>query len=68
MLFAVFLRKSHIWENFCSLDREMFSANQIAGYFNQQCLQNKSSKLPDFLHVDGNSHKLKVDPNIIGWV
>ena len=40
---------------------KMFSANQIAGYFNQPYLQNKSIKYPDFLHVDTNSQKLKVD-------
>ena len=45
----------------------MFSANQIAGLFNQSYLQNKSMKQPDFLHVDTNSHKLKVDQKIFGW-
>ena len=39
----------------------MFLANQIAGFFNQPYLQNKSMKWPDFLHVDTNLHKLKVD-------
>ena len=24
-------------------------------------------KWPDFLHVDANSHKLKVDQKIFGW-
>ena len=41
----------------------MFSANQIAGFFNQSYLQNKWMKQPDFLHVDTNSNKLKVDQN-----
>ena len=45
---------------------KMFSANQIAGFFNQPYLQNKSMKEPDFLHVDTNSHKLKVDQKF--WV
>ena len=45
----------------------MFSANQIAGFFNQPYLQNKSMKQPDFLYVDTNSHKLKVDQKIFGW-
>ena len=44
----------------------MFSANQIAGFFNQPYLQNKSMKQPDVLHVDTNSHKLKVDKKIEG--
>ena len=44
----------------------MFSANQIAGFFNQRYLQNKSIKLPDFLHVDTNSHKLKLIKKILG--
>ena len=39
----------------------MFPASQIAGFFNQLYLQNKSMKQPDFLHVDTSSHKLKVD-------
>ena len=45
----------------------MFSANQIAGFFNEPYLQNKSMKWPDFLHVDANSHKLKVDQKIFGF-
>ena len=45
----------------------MFSANQNAGFFNQPYLQNKSMKQPDFLHVDTNSHKLKVDQKVLGW-
>ena len=44
----------------------MFSANQIAGFFNQPYLQNKSMKYPDFLHGDTNSHKLKVGQNFFG--
>ena len=44
----------------------MFSANKILGFFNQPYLQNKSIKLPDFLHVDTSLHKLKVDQNIFG--
>ena len=39
----------------------MFLANQIAGFFNQPYLQKRSMKWPDFLHVDTNLHKLKVD-------
>ena len=46
---------------------KMFSANQIAGFFNQPYLQNKSMTLPNFLHVDTNSHKLKVDQKNLGW-
>ena len=44
----------------------MLSANQIAGYLNQPFLQNESMKLPNFLHVDTNSQKLKVDRKIFG--
>ena len=36
----------------------MFSANQIAGFFNQPYLQNKSIKWPEFLQVD---------QKIFGW-
>ena len=46
---------------------KMFSANQIAEFFNQPYLQNKSMKQPGFLHVDTNSHKLKVDQKNLGW-
>ena len=47
----------------------MFSANQIAGFFNKPYLQNKSVKYPVFsLHVDTYSHKLTVDPKFFGWV
>ena len=46
---------------------KMISANQIAGFFNQPYLHNKSMKWPNFLHVDKNSHKLKVDQKIWGW-
>ena len=45
----------------------MLSANQIAGFFNQPYLQNKSINVPDFLHVDTNLNKLKVDQKIFGW-
>ena len=44
----------------------MFSANQIAGFFNQPYLQNKSVKQPHFLHVSANLYKLKVDQKISG--
>ena len=40
---------------------KMFSANQTAQFFNQSYLQKKSMKWPDFLHVNTNSLKLKVD-------
>ena len=46
---------------------KMFSANQVAGFFVQPYLQNKSMKWLVFLHVDTNSHKLKVDQEIFGW-
>ena len=46
---------------------KMFSANQIARFFNQPYLQSKSMKYPDFLHVDTNSYKLKADQKISGW-
>ena len=46
---------------------KMFSANQTAGFFNQPYLQSKSMKYPDFVHVDTNSHKLKVDQKFFGW-
>ena len=44
---------------------KMFSASQIAGFYTQPYLQNKWLKLPDFVHVDTNSHKLAVDWNIL---
>ena len=42
---------------------KIFSANQIAGFFNQPYLQsrNKSRKQPHFLHVNTNLLKLKFD-------
>ena len=46
---------------------KMFSADQIAGFFNQPYLQNKSMKYPDFLNDDTNSRKLKFDQKILGW-
>ena len=45
----------------------MFSANQIAGFFNQPYLQNKSMRQPVFLHVNTNSRQLKIDQKIFGW-
>ena len=64
----MFLHKSHIWEkNFPEARAKMFSANQIAGFFNQPYLQNKSVKWPDFLLFHTNSQKLKVDQKILGW-
>ena len=49
------------------IEVNILSANQIAGLFNQPYLQSKSMKQPYFLHVDTNSHKLKVDQKIWGW-
>ena len=46
---------------------KMFSANWIAGFFNQPYLQSKPVKKPDFLHVDTNSHKLEVEHKMLGW-
>ena len=68
ILFAVFLHKSLIGKILVpDIWAKMFSANQIAGFFNQPYLQNKSMKQPDFLHVDTNSYKLKIDWKIFGW-
>ena len=44
----------------------MFSANQIAAFFHQPYLQNKSMKYLDILHVYTNSHELKVDHKSFG--
>ena len=68
ILFAVFLHKSYIWQNFVlEICAKFFSANQVEGFFNQPYLRNKSLKWHDFLHVDTNSHELKVDQNILKW-
>ena len=48
---------------FCSAD--MFSANQIVGFFSRWYLQN--SERAWFLQVNTNSHKLKVDQKMFGW-
>ena len=40
---------------------KMLSANQISGFLNRLYLQNKMIERPDFLHVNTNSWKLKVD-------
>ena len=45
---------------------KMLLANLIAGFLNQLYLQNKMMKKLDFLHVDKNSLKLKVDSKILG--
>ena len=45
---------------------KMLLANLIAGFLNQLYLQNKMMKKPDFLHVDKNSLKFKVDSKILG--
>ena len=42
---------------FCSWDIGQNVLSQIAGFFNQPYLQNKSMKQPDFVHVDTNLHK-----------
>ena len=39
---------------------KVFSANQIAGFYNQPCFQNKRMNQLDFLDVDTNSQNLKV--------
>ena len=45
----------------------MFLANQIAGFLNKLYLYNEKMKKLDFLHVDTNSLKLKVDRKILVW-
>ena len=56
-----YLGKSFVPETWA----KMFSANQI---FNQPYLQNKSVKyFLHFLHIDTNSHKLKVDQKVFDW-
>ena len=45
----------------------MFSANEIAGFFNQAYIQSKSMKYPDFFHVDTSSHNLKFDQEMPVW-
>ena len=44
----------------------MLLAIQIGRFLNQAFLQSKSMKQPDFLHVDTNSQKLKVDWKVFG--
>ena len=39
----------------------MLLANEIAGFSNQLYSLSRMTKNPDFLHVDTNSLKLKVD-------
>ena len=39
----------------------MLSAIQVARFLNQAFQQSKLMKQPQFLHVDTNSQKLKVD-------
>ena len=42
-------------------------ASQVAGFLNQPFLQSKLMKQPNFLHVDTNSQKLKVERSFLGW-
>ena len=48
------------------IQAKMFSANQIAGFFNRPNLLSKPMKQHNFLYVDTNSHKLKVDQKLLG--
>ena len=55
------------WEIFFpEILAKIFSTKQIAGFFNQPFLQIKYIKHPKLLHVDTNSHELKVDKNVRG--
>ena len=40
---------------------KMFLTIQMAGFLNKLYLSNEKMKKPEFLHVDTNSVKLKVD-------
>ena len=61
----MFLLKSQIWENFCSRDMGQNVLSQSdRRIFNQPYLQSKLMKQSDSLHVDSNSHELKVDQKI----
>ena len=63
MLLAVFLHKSHIWENFCSWDigQNALSQSYCRIFLNQLLLHNEWMRQHNVLHVDTNSQKLKVD-------
>ena len=56
MVSEIYMKKNLVPE---TLD-EMPLANHIARFLNQLYLQNEIIKLPDFLHIDRNSWKLKV--------
>ena len=45
----------------------MLMAGQIVGFLNRLYLQKKMMKKPDFLHVDTDSWKLKVDQKVLWW-
>ena len=44
----------------------MFLVNRIAGFLNKLYLYKEKMKKPDFLHVDTNSLKPKIDQKILG--
>ena len=46
---------------------KMLAPNQIAEFLNRLYIWNKMTKKPDFLHVDTDSWKLKVDRKILEW-
>ena len=46
---------------------KIFSADQIAGFYNQPYIQNKSMKQHDYFRVHTNSHRVKVDQKMFGW-
>ena len=47
---------------------EMFSANQIAVFFDYQCLWKKSVDLLDFLYGDNHQGELTSETTFFGWV
>ena len=61
----VFLHKSHMWKNF--IWAKMFSANQIAGLFNQPYLQNKGMKLRDYCMLIQIPINLKLMKKRLCW-
>ena len=67
IIYCVSPQIPYLGKKFSEIWAKMLSDNQIAGFFNQPYLLNKSIKSPDFLHVDTSSHKSKVDPKFFGW-
>ena len=63
------MQQPYVWGK-CSFSiwPKVLSTNQIAAFFDHQCLWKKSVDIFDLLHGDNHQKKVRSETNPFGWV